>query len=228
MLDTAVSGIDGAGRAARAAGGLLAVWMCAAAWATDLQVLVTQMDGRPLRGAVVTVHALGAGAAVAAPIEASMDQVDLAFAPDVLVVPVGSRVSFPNTDKVSHEVYSFSPAHRFKLGLYRGTAHPPELFATPGLVTLGCNIHDSMLAYILVTDGAYYGRTGADGVWMQNEMLRGPYRIDVWSPRLQEPGQALHQQIIVNAGEHAMAQLHTQHGLRPAQLQKRPHSWDAY
>jgi plastocyanin len=207
---------------------LLALGLCVAARATDLEVRVTQADGKPLPGAAVTVHALSPGVAPAAPIQAVMDQVDLAFAPDLLVIPVGSMVSFPNSDKVGHEVYSFSPAHPFKLGLYRGTQHPPELFAHAGLVTLGCNIHDAMLAYILVTDAVYYGRTGADGNWTQADVVRGKYRIEIWSPRLLEPGQTLEREILVAPGDHAVAEIHAEHELRPAQLQKRPHSWDAY
>jgi hypothetical protein len=141
---------------------------------------------------------------------------------------VGSTVSFPNTDKVSHEVYSFSPTHPFKLGLYRGTAHPPVRFDRPGLVTLGCNIHDAMLAYILVTDGAYYGMTGADGTWTQPDIARGRYRVEVWSPRLQEPGQLLTHETVVNPGDHVVTEIRADKALRPAPLQQRPHSWDAY
>jgi plastocyanin len=213
--------------AARVAGLLLALSIGNSLWATDLQVRVTQLNGKPLPGAVVTVHALGAAAAPA-PIQAVMDQIDLAFAPDLLVIPVGSTVSFPNTDKVSHEVYSFSSTHPFKLGLYRGTAHPPEHFDRPGLVTLGCNIHDAMLAYILVTDGAYYGMTGADGTWAQPDIARGRYRIEVWSPRLPQPGQTLTHEIIVNPGDHVITEIRADKALRAAQLQKRPHTWDAY
>jgi plastocyanin len=219
---------DARGTTARTAGLLLSVIISGAAWATDLQVRVLQQDGKPLPGAVVTVHALGTGVPAAAPVQAVMDQVGLAFAPDLLVIPVGSTVSFPNTDKVSHEVYSFSSVHPFKLGLYRGKPYPPEHFDRPGLVTLGCNIHDAMLAYILVTDAPYYGVTAADGSWAAPEVARGKYRIEVWSPRLAEPGQMLQQEIVVNPADHAVTQIRTGHALRPTQLQKRPHSWDAY
>jgi plastocyanin len=214
--------------AARFAGVLLAVCLCRATEATDLQVRVAQADGKPLVGAVVTLHALGMGVPAPAPLQAVMDQVDLAYSPDLLVIPVGSTVSFPNSDKVAHEVYSFSSAHPFKLGLYRGTPRVPELFDRPGLVTLGCNIHDAMLAYILVTDAAYYGRTAADGTWRRADVVRGKYRIEVWSPRLQEPDQMLQREISVSPGEHVVTELRAAKGLRPAPLQKRPHSWDAY
>jgi plastocyanin len=218
---------DWHGWAAWAAGLMLSWVVCSAAQA-DLLVRVTQLNGKPLAGAVVTVHALGTQVPPAAPVQAVMDQVDLAFSPDLLVIPVGSTVSFPNTDKTSHEVYSFSSTHPFKLGLYRGKPYPPEHFDRAGLVTLGCNIHDAMLAYILVTDAAYYGRTGADGSWTQPEVAHGHYRIEVWSPRLAEAGQMLQREIDVTAGEHVVVELRATHALRPAELQKRPHSWDAY
>ena len=216
------------GLAQRFAAVLLCLSVCSAAWTTDLQVRVLQQNGKPLRGAVVSVHVIAASASAATPIKVVMDQVNLAFAPDLLVIPVGSTVSFPNTDKVSHEVYSFSSAHPFKLGLYRGNGHPPELFDRPGLVTLGCNIHDAMLAYILVTDAPYYGTTAADGSWTQADIVRGKYRIEVWSPRLAGAGQMLQREVTVNPGEHAQAEIRADRALRPAQLQTRPHSWDAY
>ena len=105
-----------------------------------------------------------------------MDQVDRAFAPDLLVIPVGSTVEFPNSDSVSHQIYSFSPAKRFQLPLYRGKPYPPVHFDQAGVVTLGCNIHDEMLAYVLVTDAPYFGRTEAGGTWSV-EVPRGHYRV---------------------------------------------------
>jgi plastocyanin len=207
---------------------LLCLGVCSAAWTTDLRVQVLQQNGKPLRGAVVTVHLIAASVAAPAPIKAVMDQINLAFEPDLMVIPVGSTVNFTNSDKVSHEVYSFSSAHPFKLGLYRGNGKPPELFDRPGLVTLGCNIHDAMLAYILVTDAPYYGMTAADGSWAQADIVRGKYRIEVWSPRLAGAAQMLQQEITVSPGEHVQAEIRADRALRPPQLQTRPHSWDAY
>jgi len=78
--------------------------------ASVLAVTVQKADGKPLPGAVVTIHALDAPAHPAAPVHAAMDQVDLAFEPDLLVIPVGSTMVFPNTDTTSHQVYSFLAA----------------------------------------------------------------------------------------------------------------------
>src|SRR3569832_575651 len=112
--------------------------------AASLVVNVYKRDGKPLSGAVVTAEPEQPGAAPA-PVKAIMDQINLAFVPDVLVIPVRSAVQFPNSDAVSHQVYSFSPVRQFQLPLYRGKPYPPVQFDQPGVVTLGCNIHDNML-----------------------------------------------------------------------------------
>ena len=127
---------------------------------------------------------------------AVMDQVNRAFVPDLLVIPVGSTVSFPNSDSVSHQIYSFSPAKRFQLPLYRGKPYPPVHFDQAGVVTLGCNIHDEMLAYLLVTDAPYYGRTDASGTWSV-EVPRGHYRISIWHPRLRDEAADLERELTV-------------------------------
>src|ERR1700692_2030828 len=128
-----------------------------------LVINVQTADGHALAGAVITVRPLDGAPRKPAAVHAVMDQVDRAFEPDLLVVPVGSTVEFPNSDSVSHQVYSFSPAKRFQLPLYKGQIHPPITFDRAGLVVLGCNIHDSMVGYIYVTDAAYFGTTESGG-----------------------------------------------------------------
>ena len=213
---------------APAALSLLGALSSAAGAAATLAVTVRLQDDKPLPGAVVSAYPLDAPARPAAPIKASMDQVNLAFAPDVLVIPVGSAVDFPNTDATSHEVYSFSPAHKFQLPLYRGKRYPPERFDKVGLVTLGCNIHDHMLAYILVTDAPYFGRTGSDGVWAVGGVTPGRYRIEIWHPRLRGAPSALSREVTVGDSAQAQLLVRLAQPLRPAPLEGRPHSWDAY
>ena len=119
-----------------------------------------------------------------------MDQRDLEFVPEVLVVQTGTAVEFPNSDQVRHQVYSFSEAKDFQLSLYPGRAHEPVVFNRAGLVTLGCNIHDSMVGYIYVSDSPWYGRTGADGI-AAAELASGEYTVRIWHPLLDESGPQL-------------------------------------
>ena len=199
-------------------------WMGgASAFAATLEVKALQRNGRALSGAVVMLESASPELAAAAPVDAVMDQVDLSFSPDVLVVPVRSTVRFPNSDAVSHQVYSFSPARHFQLPLYRGKPYPPVSFDKPGVVTLGCNIHDRMLAYIVVTAAPFFGRTDALGNWSATGVPNGRYKVTIWHPLLNEPPR---EQWIDLTREHDAVELRLAKSLRPAPLSGRPHSWD--
>jgi plastocyanin len=193
--------------------------------AATLVINVRNADGHALPGAVVTVRPLDAPGHKVAPLRAVMDQVNTAFVPDLLVVPVGSTVEFPNSDSVSHQIYSFSPAKRFQLPLYRGKPYPPVHFDQAGVVTLGCNIHDQMLAYLVVTDAPWFGRTAADGAWSA-EVPRGRYRVTLWHPRLRDTESDLERELTVGEGDRADLTVRLTRPLQPAPLADRPHSWD--
>jgi plastocyanin len=210
-----------------AAVGLLTVLLGGAARATAASLVVTvqQRDGKPLVGAVLTADAESQRLPPAAPAHAILDQVDLAFVPDVVVIPVGSIISFPNSDAVSHQVYSFSSAHRFQLPLYRGKPYPPVVFDQPGVVTLGCNIHDNMLAYVIVTAAPFFGRTDAKGEWTAPNLPNGTYRLRLWHPLLNEPSGAFERVVQIGADRNEVT-VRLWHALRPAPLKSRPHSWD--
>ena len=148
-----------------------------------------------------------------------------AFVPDLLVIPVGSTIEFPNSDSVNHQIYSFSPAKRFQLPLYRGKPYPPVQFDQAGVVTLGCNIHDEMLAYVLVTDALYFGRTDRAGGWSADVPL-GRYRVAIWHPRLRDNQADLERELTVGDSDRADLTLRLAKPLEPAPLTDRAHSWD--
>jgi len=193
--------------------------------AATLVITVQSPDGHALAGAVVTARPLGAPGKRPAPVHAVMDQVDRAFAPDLLVVPIGSTVEFPNSDSVSHQIYSFSQPKRFKLPLYRGKPYPPVPFDQAGVVTLGCNIHDDMLAYLLVTDAPWFGRTDKSGAWVA-DVPRGRYRVSIWHPRMRETEADLERELTVGDADRAELTVHLGKSLLPAPISDRPHSWD--
>ncbi len=190
-----------------------------------LVVSVQTPEGHALPGAVVTVRPLEGPPRHATPVRAVMDQVNRSFAPDLLVIPVGSTVECPNSDSVSHQIYSFSAPKRFQLPLYRGRPYPPVRFDQPGVVTLGCNIHDEMLAYLLVTDAGWYGRTNEGGSW-STELPHGRYRVELWHPRLRDNETDLARELTVGEGDRAELTLRVTRGLQPPPLSDRPHSWD--
>ena len=175
--------------------GLAAIWTTvpdlradtAAGESVNLAIEVTDRQGEPVGNVVVYAHRKGNGEyrPNGSPTSAVMDQLDAAFVPHILVAQTGTEISFPNQDLVSHHVYSFSEAKPFELPLYKGRAHAPLLFDTPGLVVIGCNIHDNMLGYILIVDTPHFAKTGTEG-HAELELPAGEYSIHVWTPRLRE------------------------------------------
>lgn len=151
--------------------------------AAHLSVKVTDEEGQPVENAVVTFFPAG-GAPAVAPRDAEMVQSGKRFSPSILVVPVGSRVKFPNRDEVAHHVYSFSSPKKFDLPLYVGEAVAPVVFDRPGVVTLGCNIHDWMVAHIFVSATPFHAVSGTDGRAHLHGVPSGGGVIEVWHPRL--------------------------------------------
>jgi plastocyanin len=205
--------------------GLLALGSFAAL-AGDLSVTIVDTAGRGVPDAVVTVAPEEKSAATArAAVTVVMDQIQLAFVPRVLVVAVGTTVEFPNNDSVSHQVYSFSPAKKFQLPLYKGQLHPPVVFDHEGLVVLGCNIHDQMVGYIYVTPAPYFGKTDASGVLRVPDLKAGNYRLTLWSPLIADAASTLERAVHVDAGEARAERIQLKQSLRP-RPEPRPHRGD--
>ena len=154
---------------------------CVSAAAATLSAEFVDAQGAPLSDAVLTLQG-PAGKVDPAP-KADMDQRDQKFAPHVLAVHTGTQIRFPNSDDIRHQVYSFSPAKRFELRLYGGTPSDPVLFDKPGLVVLGCNIHDWMLGYVYVTDDPWFGVSDGKGTLNLRDLPAGHYVATLWHPQ---------------------------------------------
>ena len=159
-------------------------------------IVVRNEAGQPVHPAAVSVFVDGTPARAAKGAQGQMAQRDKAFAPTLLVVQTGTPVSFPNFDTVRHHVYSFSPTKPFELKLYAGTPVAPVVFDRAGTATLGCNIHDRMVGWIVVVDTPYYARAAEGAAQVQiNGVPAGNYKLRVWHPRM-APGAAAHEQTV--------------------------------
>jgi|JI8StandDraft_2_1071088.scaffolds.fasta_scaffold02766_5 plastocyanin len=154
--------------------------------AATVRVHVADHRGQPVADAVVEVVGLQADARASA---AVLDQRELAFVPRVLAVRRGGTVRFLNGDRVNHHVYSFSPAKRFDLRLAKGAEGTTLHFDAAGTVVVGCNIHDWMLGYIRVVEGAHFAVTGADGSasFDFSAPLPDGAKVLAWHPRFADP-----------------------------------------
>ena len=178
---------------------LLAAALATAARAVELGVAIKSSKGEAVADAVVSLVPLDTATpppplTPAAPVEIAQQNQE--YTTYVTVVQAGSTVMFPNRDTVQHHVYSLSKAKKFELPLYNPGAAESFVFDVPGIVTLGCNIHDWMLAYLVVVPTPYFARSDARGAAALTAPA-GRYRLELWHPRL---GAALTEEITLADG----------------------------
>ncbi|MFM2044792.1 MAG: hypothetical protein RLY86_3368 [Pseudomonadota bacterium] len=185
---SSVAGLGTVAAVGAVLGALAALLLTAApVAAAELAVRVTTAGGEPVAGAVVTLTGPAlTPMTLAEPLV--VDQVDETFQPMVTVVLKGGKVTFRNSDLTRHHVYSFSHARPFELIVPPESSSEPVALDQSGVVALGCNIHDNMIGWIIVTDGGPGLVTGPDGVARFPGLPDGPLTATVWHPRLR-PGQ---------------------------------------
>ena len=187
-------------RAASRAALCLLAGACGSAGATVVSVHVAAVSGAPLPDAVVYLEAEGGPGQAKALKSAEIEQKSLKFMPLVTVVQTGSRIEFPNNDKVRHHIYSYSAAHKFDQKLYSGTSATPQIFDKAGVVVLGCNIHDKMVAYVRVVDTPYFAKSDASGLTRIDVPTAGKYVVKVWHFNM-AGGQPVEQAMVIKPGD---------------------------
>ena len=180
----------------------LACLLLAAAGPTRAAVVEVQAqgsDGRPLVDTVVFLESAGAKAAARPMSGVEIEQAKRQFTRRVTVVTVGSEIAFPNRDTVRHHVYSFSPVKPFELKLYSGKPANPVLFDKSGIAVLGCNIHDNMVAWVVVVETPYHAVADASGQLRLDNVPPGSYRLRSWHPALPPGAPAFDETLVVTA-----------------------------
>lgn len=163
-----------------------------AAEAPLLNVKIVDVNGKALPDAVLELPASTAAAGAHGAVNmhpVSMDQVNVQFSPRVLLITQGQRVFFPNSDNIRHHVYSFSAAKTFEIKLYAENPGEPIVFDSPGIVVLGCNIHDSMIGYIYVADSGQAAKSDDNGL-LTIETAADVQTVSVWHPSFADTGQS--------------------------------------
>ena len=197
------AGADNLTRMLRALGvGVGVVVLFGSAQAADFAIVVKDTAGNRLQDAVILAESVdmpsdAASAGATNPPAATIAQNNKQFEPYVTAIRVGTAVDFPNRDDILHNVYSFSKAKPFQLPLYKDKAPQPVIFDQPGVVILGCNIHDWMVAYVYVADTPHFAKTGADGRAVLTGLPPGSYLVRVWHPRKKRRGSSPERRIRV-------------------------------
>jgi len=117
-----------------------------------------------------------------------VDQKDEIFIPYVQIFRPGDSVVFRNSDTTRHHVYSFSDVKKFEFVLRPGESSPAIVLAKPGITAVGCNIHDQMIAYMVVSPASAIALSDQAGDAVLADLPAGTYKVRVWHPQL-PPGQ---------------------------------------
>ncbi|MBF0344139.1 MAG: methylamine utilization protein [Nitrospirae bacterium] len=131
-----------------------------------------------------------------------IDQVDKTFIDFVTPIMVGTTLSFPNSDKIRHHVYSLSEAKKFEIPLYppgKGKVNPVT-FDKPGVVVLGCNIHDWMKAYIYIVETPFFAKTDKGGKAIIKNIPAGEYKVEVWHPHIKKSSASVKETVVISKG----------------------------
>ena len=117
------------------------------------------------------------------PVRTELIQRNQHFEPQLLVVPAGSTVSFPNADPIFHNVFSLSSTKKFDLGYYPEGQTRTVKFNEPGVVQVYCHLHPNMYAAVVVTPNQWYTRPAGDGTFALTSVPPGTYQLVVWHTR---------------------------------------------
>ena len=120
------------------------------------------------------------------------------FEPNALAVTAGSEVSFPNMDRILHNVFSVSPNNQFDLGLYSAGTTKSVTFDQPGVIYVHCNVHHAMQADILVVETPYFARVDQQGNFALSGLSDSEGVLKIWHPRSNIKSITIDDQINVN------------------------------
>ncbi len=148
--------------------------------AASFSATLKDQNGDPIEDAAIYLEPVNNPALRLKNPTATIDQINKTYVPLVSIIQTGTSVVFPNKDNIRHHVYSFSPSKTFELKLYSGIPAKPVEFDKAGLVILGCNIHDGMVAYVMVVDTPWFAKSDNSGIAKIDDLPSGEYIVNAW------------------------------------------------
>jgi plastocyanin len=142
--------------------------------------LTADLDEDPLAAERTRVVVYIEGHGPATPVVARMEQQNRRFAQETVVVPVGSKVTFPNLDPIFHNVFSLSKPKTFDLGNYPKGETRTVVFTQPGIVYVNCHLHTNMTGTIVVTPNDWYTKADKTGHFVLPDLPPGKYTVVAW------------------------------------------------
>jgi plastocyanin len=171
-----------------------------------LRIRVLDIAGKPLPNVVVYLQNHETAAMPQMPHSHEIEQQDKKFAPYVSVIRQQETVVFTNHDDITHHVYSFNGPARFEFRLQPQESNAVTDFEAPGVIAMGCNIHDWMSGYVMVVDTPFYTMTDAEGIASFADVPSNEYHLVAWHPQMAK-GEAVDRHIVMPVAAEILVQL---------------------
>ena len=173
------------------------------AQAAEIQIQLVDKKGKGVIEAYVELLAKD-GSHRATAKEGIIDQVDKEFVPLISAIPKGTTITFPNSDNIQHQIYSFSKPKKFDLPLLAKNETKKITFENTGIVSLGCNIHDWMLSYIYIYESEFFATSNKEGVASFSNIPAGDYTLRIWSARMKSNSDFIIQDVTITDNDNPM------------------------
>jgi plastocyanin len=118
------------------------------------------------------------------PQRASIQMRNLTFTPKITVLPLGSTIDFTSYDQIYHNIFSISPAKKFRIDSMDTGISKSVTFDSSGVVQLLCSCHPDMIGWVFIGKNQYAVQTEHDGKFSISNVPVGTYEVVVWSKRL--------------------------------------------
>ena len=109
-----------------------------------------------------------------------IDQIRRTYVPHVLAVLVGTEIEFLNSDNELHNVH----ARQDRRELFNISIPPQRktrrILKEEGVVTLLCDIHPEMSAFIVVTQNPFFAKADEKGNYTIEGFPSGTYTLKAW------------------------------------------------
>ena len=140
---------------------------------------------RGIRNAVVSLQNPPPGAKwdAAQPV-VKVDQKECLFVPHVVTVPVAGTVEFLNSDRLLHNLKSFSKANSPFNKAQPKARTIPVVFKEPEIIRVDCDLHSWMRAWVVVAAHPFYVVTNDQGGFTLDGVPAGKYTLQVWQESL--------------------------------------------
>lgn len=152
----------------------------------SLRDLVVSPDNRGVRYTIVTLTGLGDDQVPShEPERRVVDNRDCQFVPHVLVATIGDTIVASNSDSTLHNTHFYGPM-RSNVALAVKGMSVPRPTRRLGLVTVLCDVHGWMKAYIQIDRHDLHDVTDQAGRFEITGVPPGEYELRFWHERLGE------------------------------------------